>query len=244
MGTGINIGGLASGVQWRDLVDQLAAADKARSVTPLQTQITAADKRKTAWNELSGLVQKLQDAGNALKLGSAFTNFAATVSPSAQTNRTLLTTTASAAARPGSYRVEVVELARAEKLSGSVVSDATIALGLAGSFAVAGQNVTIAPTDSLEGVRDKINTLNSGATATRVSASILSSATGRKRLVLSADAVGSAGTGSATGRSASISPSTRLRASSPRSARLAARPRYRPRPSVVCRRTDSAPVRM
>ena len=201
MGTGINIGGLASGVQWRDLVDQLAAADKARSVTPLQTQITAADKRKTAWNELSGLVQKLQDAGNALKLGSAFTNFAATVSPSAQTNRTLLTTTASAAARPGSYRVEVVELARAEKLSGSVVSDATIALGLAGSFAVAGQNVTIAPTDSLEGVRDKINTLNSGATATRVSASILSSATGQKRLVLSADAVGSAGTGLTDGSS-------------------------------------------
>ncbi|HYW49269.1 MAG TPA: flagellar filament capping protein FliD [Gemmatimonadaceae bacterium] len=195
MGTSINIGGLASGVQWRDLVDQLAAADKARSVTPLQTRITAADKRKTAWNELSALVAKMQDAGNALKLGQAFTNFAATASPSSQTNRTLLSSSASAAARPGSYRVEVVDLARAEKLSGSVVSDAAAALALAGSFTIAGQTVTVAAADTLEGVRDRINALNTGATPTKVSASILTAAAGQKRLIVSADAAGSTGAG-------------------------------------------------
>lgn len=195
MGTSINIGGLASGVQWRDLVDQLSAADTARTVTPLQTQISSAEKQKTAWNELSGLVGKLQDAGNALKLGSAFTNFAANASASSQTNRALVSTSASAAARPGSYRVEVVDLARAEKLSGAVVSDSTAALGLTGAFTVAGQAVTLAATDTLDAVRDKINALNSGGSATKVSASILTSAAGQKRLVLSADAVGSGGTG-------------------------------------------------
>ncbi len=195
MGTSINVSGLASNVQWRDLVDQLTAADTARRVTPIQTQISLAEKRKTAWNELTGLVTKLQDAGNALKLGTAFTNFLASASPSSQTNRTLLSTSANAAARPGSYRVEVVDLARAEKLSGAVVSDSTIALGLTGSFAVAGQTVTLVATDTLDGVRDKINALNTGATATKVSASILSSAAGQMRLVLSADAVGSGGTG-------------------------------------------------
>ena len=194
MGT-TNIGGLVSGVKWTDLVDQLAAAEKARIVTPLQTQITSADKRKTAWNELAALVTKLQDAGNALKLGTAFTNFAAAVSPSSQTNRTLVSASASAAARPGSYKVEVVDLARAEKLSGAVVSDATAALALTGTFSVAGQTVTLDPADSLDAVRDKINALNTGATATKVSASVLTSATGQKRLVLSADAVGSTGTG-------------------------------------------------
>jgi len=195
MGTSINIGGLASGVQWRDLVDQLTAAEKARSVTPIQTQITAAEKRRTAWNELSGLAQKLQDAGNALKLGTSFSNFAATASPSTQTNRTLISTTANAAAQPGSYRVEVVELARAEKLSGAVVASAAVALGLTGTFSVSGQTVTLAATDTLEGVRDKVNALNAGGTPTRVSASIISSAAGQKRLVLSADGVGSTGTG-------------------------------------------------
>ena len=118
MGTSIGVNGLASGVQWRDLVDQLTAAEKARSVTPIQTRITGAEKQKTAWTEMASLVQKLQDASTALKVGTSFSNFASTVSPSTQTSRTLLSASATAAARPGSYRVEVVDLARAEKLSG------------------------------------------------------------------------------------------------------------------------------
>lgn len=189
------ISGIVSGVQWQDLVDQMAAADKARSVTPVQDRITAGEKRKTAWNDLKGLVTKLQDAANVLKLGTAFSDYAATVSASGQTGRTLLSTSATAAAKPGSYRVEVVNLARAEKLSGAVVSDSTAALGLAGSFSVAGQSVSVTATDSLEAVRDKINALNGGATPTKVSASVLSSASGQKRLVISADAAGSAGAG-------------------------------------------------
>lgn len=193
------ISGIVSGVQWQDLVEQMAAADKARTVTPLQDRITAGDKRKTAWNELSGLVTKLQDAANVLKLGSAFTDYAASVSPSGQTSRTLLSTSATSAARAGSYRVEVVSLARAEKLSGAVVADSTAALGLAGAFTVAGQAVSVEATDSLEAVRDKINALNTGATPTKVSASVLSSAAGQKRLVISADAAGSAGSGLADG---------------------------------------------
>ena len=191
----ISIGGLASGVQWRDLVDQVAAVETAQTVTPMQTQISDAEKRKTAWNSLSSLVTKLQDAGNALKLGSAFTNFAANASPSSQTSRALLNATASAGAQPGSYRVEVVDLARAEKLSGAVVADSAAALGLAGAFAIAGQNVTVEATDTLDGVRDKINALNTGGTPTKVSASVITSAAGQKRLVISADAAGSTGTG-------------------------------------------------
>lgn len=199
MGTSINIGGLASGVQWRDLVDQLTAADKARRVTPLQTQLSDAEKRKAAWNEMTALVQKLQDAGNALQGGASFSNFSANASASSLTNRALVSSTASAAARPGSYRVEVVDLARSEKLSGRVVSSSTVALGLIGSFTVGGQSVSVAPTDTLDGVRDKINALNAGGTPTKVSASVLTTGAGQKRLVLSADGVGSAGTGLADG---------------------------------------------
>ena len=195
----INIGGLASGVQWRDLVDQLAAVEAAQTVTPLQTQVSDAEKRKTAWNSLTALVTKLQDAGNSLKLGSAFTTFAASASPSSQTNRTLLTSTANASALPGSYRVEVVDLARAEKLSGAVVSDSAVAMGLAGSFSIGGQAVTVEATDTLDGIRDKINALNTGGTPTKVSASVITSAAGQKRLVISSDAAGSTGTGLADG---------------------------------------------
>ena len=195
----VSIGGLASGVQWRDLVDQLAAADTAQTVTPYQKRITAAQAQSAAWTTMSGLVTKLQTASDALRLGSSFANFSATASASAQTSRTLLSTSANASAVPGSYRVEVVALARSEKVSGSVVPDSSVALGLTGAFAVAGQSVSVVPTDTLDGVRDKINALNSGATPTGVSASIITSAAGQKRLVVSADAAGSTGTGLADG---------------------------------------------
>jgi flagellar hook-associated protein 2 len=198
MGT-TNIGGLVSGVRWTDLVAQLGEAEKARSVTPLQTQLSAGEKRRAAWTELSGLVSRLQSASDSLRLGSAFTNFSATAAASAQTSRALVSASASSSARPGSYKVEVVDLARAEKLSGSVIADATAALNLTGTFTVAGQTVTLAPTDSLEGVRDRINALNAGSTPSRVTASILTTAAGQRRLVLSADAAGSAGTGLADG---------------------------------------------
>jgi flagellar hook-associated protein 2 len=194
MGT-TNIGGLVSGVRWNELVDQISEAEKARSITPLQTQLSTGEKRRGAWNDLSGLVAKLQEAADALRLGSAFTNFSAVASASTQTNRSLASVSATATAKPGSYKVEVVELARAEKLSSAVIADATVALGFAGTFSVAGQTVTVAATDSLEGVRDKINALNGGTNASKVTASVLSSATGQKRLILSADTVGSAGTG-------------------------------------------------
>ena len=92
-----------------------------------------------------------------------------------------------------------MDLARAEKLSGAVVADSAVALGLTGTFAIAGQNVTVAATDTLDAVRDKINSLNTGGTPTKVSASVIASAAGQKRLVISSDSPGSTGTGLADG---------------------------------------------
>ena len=192
MGASVGVGGIVSGVQWRELVDALVAQDRARMVTPLQERVSLATKRKTAWTEFDGLVRKLQDAAKALQTGSAFKAYSASVSPTAS-GRTLFTATAGETAVPGAYRAEVLSLARAEKLSGNVVADPSVALGLAGTFQVNGQQVSVAVGDSLNDVRDKIGAVNSGASATGVSASVLTSSTGRNRLVLSADAAGSTG---------------------------------------------------
>lgn len=192
MGTSIGVGGLASGVQWRDLVDSIISAERARNIGRLETQVSDADKRKVQWQAFEGLVRKLDDAASALRSGTAFRTFGAVASPTAG-GRQLLTATASSAATPGAFSVEVLELARAGKVSGAVVSDPAAALGRAGSFTVAGQAITISATDSLNDVRDRINALNTGANATRVSASVLTSSAGASRLILSADQAGSAG---------------------------------------------------
>ncbi|MCU0623205.1 MAG: hypothetical protein MUF53_04990, partial [Gemmatimonadaceae bacterium] len=185
--------GLASGVQWRDVIDSTLAIDRRRRVTPLTTQRTLIDRQRTAWTDLEKLLGTFEKQMRELRDGAAFGITTATGGTSATSGRSLLTATATSLATPGSIDVEVRALARAEKVAGRVVASATTALGLAGTFTVAGQTVTLEATDTLEGVRNKINALNTGATPTRVNASILQAAPGSFRLVLGATEPGAAG---------------------------------------------------
>lgn len=191
--TSANVNGLASGIQWQDLIDQTIAAESARSVGQVKTRITTQQGRKTAWQSFQTLVNTFRDAAKALRDGGAFGSFTTSVGASATSGRTLLAATASAAAQPGSYKVRVESLARAEKLSGAVVSSASTALGIAGDVTINGRTITLQATDTLATVRDRINAANTGTTPTGVSASVLSSGSGQVRLVLTADTAGSAG---------------------------------------------------
>ena len=71
---------------------------------------------------------------------------------------------ASSTAAPGSYKVEVLQLAGSSKVSGGTVSNVKTALGLTGTFTVNGKSIAVAATDTLETVRTKINSANSGLT--------------------------------------------------------------------------------
>ncbi len=185
--------GLASGVQWRDLVDQLVAIDKQRRLDPVTTRKSQAQGRVDAWSRYQSLAVKFRDASRALRDASAFGAFKVSGGTSIATGRTLLTASASAGASPGTYAVEVLDVARANKLSGTVVSSASTALGITGEFGVNGQKVTVVATDTLSNVRDKINALNAGATPSGVTASVLSTGATQHRLILSADQTGAAG---------------------------------------------------
>ena len=107
--------------------------------------------------------------------------------------RTLFTASAATGARPGSYQIEVVSLARAQKLGSTPVADAAAALGVTGDIALNGATVSVADTDSLGAIRDKINAANTGATPTKVSASILTVGPGDSRLILTSDVAGTTG---------------------------------------------------
>lgn len=185
--------GIASGVQWRDLVDQIMDIESARRLTPLQTRQTLSEKRVETWTAYQGLMTKFRDAARALNNSADFASFTVGGGTSGATGRTLLTASASSGASPGSFGVEVLDLARANKLSGAVMSSASTGLGLAGEFGVNGQKVAIVATDSLATVRDKINALNIGANPSGVTASVLSTGSSQHRLVLSSDAAGSSG---------------------------------------------------
>ena len=188
-----SVQGLASGIQWQDLVDSLANVDKQRELDPITARITKSQAKETAWNAYSSQAQALTTAVAALRDGSAIDSFQVGVMTSATTGKSLLSANATSAATPGSYQVEVVSLAKAEKLSGGAFASSSTALGFAGDFAVDGMKVSVLATDSLSGIRDKINALNTGTNPSGVTASVLGTANGSMRLVLSSDAAGSHG---------------------------------------------------
>lgn len=188
-----SISGLASGIQWRDLVDQIVALDTKRKMDPVTNKQSDAQRRLDAWGTWQTLVTKFRDAAKATRNVTAFSQFSVSGGTSPTNGRTLFTASASIDAHPGSYDVEVLALARANKLSGSVQASASTALGLSGEFVINGRTVTATAADSLNTLRDKINALDSGTNPSRVTASVLSTGAAQNRLVLTAEHSGVSG---------------------------------------------------
>lgn len=187
----INFSGLASNIQWGDIVDSTMKAFEARLVTPITERITARDKQKEQWTKLNGLVDTLSVASRNLRK-AGFSGFTTNVPPSPSTGRSLFSATAASTATPGKYRVEVVQLADTAKISGGSVADTGAAMGLAGTFTLNGATITVANTDTLRDIQFKINDANVGG-ATGVTASIVSDGGTAGRLVLTRDTAGSNG---------------------------------------------------
>lgn len=186
-----SISGLISGFNYRDLVDAIIAQARVPA-DRWEAESKANTAQSTALGTYRGLLEKVRTASKALRTGSAFDAMSATTSVLAGT-RAVASATADATATAGSYQIKVEQLAKAEKLAGTIGRDAATAIGAVGDFTVNGQTVTVAATDTLTTLQGKINALNSGTTPTGVSATILTVAAGDSRLILTSAQSGAAG---------------------------------------------------
>jgi flagellar hook-associated protein 2 len=176
---GISLSGLASGFDWKSVVDQLMEVEQTR-VTRLQKEQSTNTLQVNALTALGTRLTTLSSAVTALKDVTVFSG--RTVSSSTSGSTWTLSSTAGSAT--GSYRIAVSQLATAAKLNGTAdiagglhTSDDVSSLTLAslrtgaavtaGSFSVNGKQITVATTDSLQSVFDAIAT----ATGNDVSAS-------------------------------------------------------------------------
>ena len=174
---GIQLSGLASGLDWRSLVDKLIETervpqDRLRSEKALGAQRTSAlGNLNTQLTALRDSIKALSgDAGNVFsdrsaKLASATSTWSVSASPDAET---------------GTYQIQVTQLAtKAQRVGGSDVGSGlsttsdvsgltvgTLPIGTAitaGDFTVNGARITVAATDSLQAVFDQINKKTGGA---------------------------------------------------------------------------------
>lgn len=184
--------GLASGIQWQSMIEQIVAADSARELNPVVAQQTTDTNANAAWKQFQTVMGSFQTAAAALADPSAFDLFTATAPNSATSQHTLLTATASTGAQPGTYAMQVLSLASAQSLSGSSFSSSSSPLNISGQFDLNGVAINVAATDSLSSIADKINAADAGTTPSGVRATILSSTSG-SHLVLTSDATGAQG---------------------------------------------------
>ena len=187
-----SVSGLVSGIQWRDLVDQIILAEGAPA-TRARTQVTASTTKLTSFRTYRTLLETLRTAVKKLRDGSAFDGMTASATITSGSKQ-LASASAGPTAQAGSYDVRVTSLAAQQKLMGNTQASSSTPLGLSGTISVnGGAAITISATDTLSDIRDRISVANTGATPSKVSASVQSIGTTSNRLVLTSDTLGSAG---------------------------------------------------
>ena len=201
------ISGLSSGFDWQSMVTKLIAIDH-RRVDIVSNKKTAESGKLNEWQSLNTKLLGLKTAAANLKTAEAFSVFKAAATTDSATVKAadLLTVTASETAAIGRYTLKVNSLAAAEKISSSSFASLTGALGgeYAGDILINGATISIAATDTLVNIRDRINSANTGATPTGVTASLINYGTGDYRLLLTSDDTGAAGINLANGGGSDI----------------------------------------
>ncbi|MDI6631670.1 MAG: flagellar filament capping protein FliD [Bacillota bacterium] len=174
----MRITGVMSGLDTESLINQLMAIER-RPIDLLNNKKETLEAQKTAWQEINTKLADLQSKLADLKLMSTYTGKVATSS-----NESVVTGTASSTATPATYSITVTQLAQAHSVASDRFDSASAELGFSGTFTVEGVAVTVATTDSLNSIRDKINAANAGVTATVID----------NRLVITSNSTGAAST--------------------------------------------------
>ncbi|HEY2952242.1 MAG TPA: flagellar cap protein FliD N-terminal domain-containing protein, partial [Verrucomicrobiae bacterium] len=170
----LGISGLASGFDWRSLIDQLSEVERAPE-RRLQSEQVTLQQRNAAYGNILTQLTALKTRVDALKDPALFSSRLARTG-----DTTIATASADAGAAAGIYTFNVTQRATASQQQGTanaglklnatndvsalLLSNAAFASPVrAGTFTVNGKQVSIATSDTLQQVFDKISTATGGS---------------------------------------------------------------------------------
>lgn len=196
-----SISGLVAGFDTKAAVEELLRPQQKR-IDSLTLQQTNETNRQTELAGFSSMVQNLRNTAISMSASADFYSYTASLSSSSSVPASsLLTVSGTHSVSAGSHSIRINKLALAQKSSSSAavqdstataVSSQTAALGLSGSFTIHGVSVTVTADDSLTDIAGKINQLNTGSSATGVTATVMKAGGSDFRLVLTSDITGAA----------------------------------------------------
>lgn len=181
---GIGVSGLMSGLDTDSIISQMMAIEQ-RPILLLQQKEAAYQAKISALGSFKGELSALQSAISSLKEGDDFIPFSASSG-----NSEALAVSASSSASPGTYQVEVVELAQAQQMRGAAFtgSDEVVGTGTLTLQVGTGTSFDIAidsEHETLAGIAIAINEAE-----TDVTASIINDGTGNYYLTLASKETG------------------------------------------------------
>ncbi len=194
----ISSAGIGSGLDINGIIGQLMAVER-QPLAALDQKEAKYQTKLSAYGTLKGAMSSFQSAMSDLSTLSKFQSVKTSVA-----DATILSASASSSAVPGSYSIEVTQLAQSHKIASAGFTNTTDTVGSGTltiqfgtwngtSFAAnadkATQSVTIASSqNSLAGIRDAINAANVGVTASIVN----DGATAGNKLVFTSNDTGAA----------------------------------------------------
>ena len=201
----VSFSGLSSGIDFQGVVDSIMAARRVPADL-LETQVASNKDKVAALGDLRSLLttvkESLKTLYGAVSVGNVSDTFESKEAfasasrvdgstPSSAGN--LIGVTVSNAAAVGSHSMEILQVAKAHKVSSDEFSSVSTSVGFSSGDAITieGKTINFSSSDTLQDVRDRINNANKGATATGVSASIVSVTGSEHYLVLTKNTTGS-----------------------------------------------------
>ena len=188
------IGGLVSGLDTSNLIEQLVGVSRKRVDLVVTNQTKQSDKL-AAFQGLNTQLTAFLAKADVLRESDTFDVFKTSTSTTSTTFTAdeLVTVSATEEASPGTHTVTYTagsQLARARQLSSASFSSKSTGLNLTGEFLINGQTISIVTSDSLADIASTINTANSGTDATGVTASLISVSDTDNRMILTSDNTG------------------------------------------------------
>ncbi len=187
------VSGLASGLDWRSIIDQLRKLET-KKIDLMTQKKKAYEEKVSAWQGINKKLLTLKTKAETLQSHKGFDLYKSLLSTNTSTRaEDLLSVTPGEEASPGTYQIIVHQLARAQKYSSRGFSSHYTALDIEGELLINGKSVQIVSTDTLVSLRNKINAINMGLDPSGVSATIINYGAQGYRLVLTSDQEGAQG---------------------------------------------------
>lgn len=178
----ITFGGLASGMDTNSIITELMKIEH-RPIDRLENDKNYLQTRLKTFSSFEDKLKALKSSFEALDTSKEFRSYS--VNPASEE---FFTVEANSTAAPGSYGIEVVNLAQVQKDVSVGYASASDGIFTSGTIDINGTVINVDAGDSLGDIVDKINSANTGASATGVAATLINDGTTNgNRIVLTGE---------------------------------------------------------